>query len=146
LSVQLTPFHIAIQVRDIAEALHFYTEVLDCRKGRCAATWVDLDLYGHQLVCHLDPKLGKSGLIESNYSVVDGNAIPVPHCGVVLRMGQWNKLADKLGELSIDFIVEPTIRFEGQIGEQATLFFLDPSGNALEFKAFKDISSQLFAY
>jgi uncharacterized protein len=141
----LTPFHVALQVRDINEARHFYKTKLGCCEGRSAAHWVDFNLYGHQLVCHLNPALGLQGQIESHSNPVDGHGVPVPHCGVVLEMEDWTVLARRLQEHGIEFVVEPHIRFKGQPGEQATLFFLDPSGNALEFKAFKNITAQLFA-
>lgn len=141
----LTPFHIAVQVRDIAEARHFYTEVLGCAEGRSDPKWVDFNLYGHQFVCHLNPQLGKQGRLASHYNPVDGQSVPVPHCGVVLEMKLWNALAQRLKEHRVEFVVEPCIRFKGAVGEQATMFFLDPSGNALEFKSFHDIAEQLFA-
>ncbi|MGE0410328.1 MAG: VOC family protein [Amphiplicatus sp.] len=140
----VTPFHIAVQVRDIAEARRFYKDVLGCAEGRSDAAWVDFDLYGHQFVCHLNPHLGKDGKIASHYNPVDGQGVPVPHFGVVLEMGQWLALADRLRRRQMAFVIEPYIRFKGQPGEQATMFFLDPSGNALEFKSFKDIERQLF--
>lgn len=139
------PFHLAIQVRDISEARQFYGEILACSEGRSADTWVDFNLYGHQLVCHLNPTLGKNGKITSQYNPVDGHGVPVPHFGVVLDMEDWQKLSNKLQSLNIEFIIEPYIRFQGLPGEQATLFFLDPSGNAIEFKAFKNIEQELFA-
>jgi extradiol dioxygenase family protein len=141
----LTPFHIAVQVRDIEEARHFYTAVLGCTEGRSSAQWVDFNLFGHQFVCHLNPALGRSGRITSHYNPVDGHGVPVPHCGVVLEMERWQALARRLEQHQVKFVIEPYIRFKGEAGEQATLFFLDPSGNALEFKAFKDIDAQLFA-
>jgi extradiol dioxygenase family protein len=141
----LTPFHVALQVRDIGEARQFYKTVLGCAEGRSAAQWVDFNLFGHQLVCHLNPGLGPHGQISSHYNAVDGQGVPVPHCGVVLEMEDWEALAQRLNAHCVKFIVAPHIRFKGQSGEQATLFFLDPSGNALEFKAFKNITSQLFA-
>jgi len=141
----LTPFHVALQVRDIDETRHFYKTVLGCSEGRSAAQWVDFNLYGHQLVCHLNPALGPQGRLSSHYNPVDGHGVPVPHCGVVLEMQDWAALAQRLKEHQLKFVVEPYVRFEGQPGEQATLFFLDPSGNALEFKAFKNITEQLFA-
>ena len=141
----LTPFHIALQVRNIDEARHFYGDVLGCAKGRSDTHWVDFNLYGHQFVCHLNPNLGAGGRIASHYNPVDGHGVPVPHCGVVLEMDDWNALAEQLRARRVEFVVEPYIRFQGQPGEQATMFFLDPSGNALEFKSFKDIASQLFA-
>jgi extradiol dioxygenase family protein len=143
--MNLTPFHIAVQVRDIAEARHFYTEMLGCEEGRSDAAWVDFNLYGHQFVCHLNPKLGKDGRIASHYNPVDGQGVPVPHCGVVLEMKSWNELAQRLKDHRVEFLIEPCIRFKGAPGEQATMFFLDPSGNALEFKSFQDIGRQLFA-
>ena len=140
----LTPFHVALQVRDIDEARHFYTAVLGCAEGRSAAQWADFDLYGHQLVCHLNPSIGSQGRISAHHNSVDAHSVPVPHCGVVLAMDDWTMLAQRLKTHGIQFVVEPYIRFAGQPGEQATLFFMDPSGNALEFKAFKNIA-QLFA-
>ncbi len=141
----LNPFHLAIQVRDIAEARKFYFSVLGCSEGRSSDTWVDFNLYGHQLVCHLNPTLGSRGQVATHSNSVDGHGVPVPHFGVVLDMADWRQLTDRLREQCVEFIIEPYIRFEGQPGEQATMFFLDPSGNAIEFKAFKDIASQLFA-
>lgn len=140
----LTPFHIAIQVRDLAEARQFYGDILGCSAGRSAELWVDFNLFGHQFVCHLNPALGKDGKVMLHENAVDGHSVPVPHCGVVLHMQQWHALAERLREKGIEFLIEPCIRFQGQRGEQATMFFLDPSGNALEFKAFGDIESQLF--
>ena len=137
------PFHLAFQVRDIAEARTFYGGLLGCSEGRSAETWVDFNFFGHQVVCHLNPTLGPEGKIASHANPVDGHG--VPHFGVVLTMDRWNSLADRLREHNVEFVIEPYIRFEGQPGEQATMFFLDPSGNALEFKAFKDIETQLFA-
>ncbi len=133
----LTPFHLAIPVHDVAEAAAFYVDVLGCGVGRRGSTWVDLDLYGHQLVCHEAPR----GAESSN--PVDGDDVPVPHFGVVLTMDRWHQLAARLAG-RVAFVIEPHVRFEGEPGEQATLFFRDPSGNALEFKAFRDIDRQLF--
>jgi uncharacterized protein len=141
----LTPFHIAVQVRDIPEARRFYGDILGCPEGRSAEQWVDFNLFGHQFVCHLNPNLGKDGKLQSHYNPVDGHGVPVPHCGVVLEMPEWHALAQRVKGQGLTFVIEPHVRFAGQPGEQATLFFLDPSGNALEFKAFKDISSELFA-
>jgi len=141
----LTPFHVAIQVRDIAEARGFYKGVLGCAEGRSAAHWVDFDLYGHQFVCHLNPNLGKDGRIASHFNPVDGDSVPVPHCGVVLEIPEWNALAARLKGHGVEFVIEPHVRFAGAAGEQATLFLLDPSGNALEFKSFRNIAEQLFA-
>jgi extradiol dioxygenase family protein len=143
--MSLTPFHVALQVRDIDEARYFYKTVLGCSEGRSAAHWVDFNLYGHQLVCHQNPSLGPQGRIASHNNPVDGHGVPVPHCGVVLEMADWTTLAERLKQYQTKFIIEPHIRFKGEPGEQATLFFLDPSGNALEFKAFENIAAQLFA-
>lgn len=141
----LTPFHIAVQVRDLDEARHFYKDVIGCREGRSDAQWVDFDLFGHQFVCHLNAVLGRDGRIGAHYNAVDGHGVPVPHCGVVLEMPAWQALAERLRRHGVRFEIEPTIRFKGQPGEQATMFLFDPSGNALEFKAFNDIERQLFA-
>jgi uncharacterized protein len=141
----LTPFHIAVQVRDLDEARRFYKNLLDCSEGRSAADWVDFNLYGHQFVCHRNPALGRNGRIASHYNPVDGHGVPVPHCGVVLEMDEWQRLAERLRSHGVDFVIEPCIRFAGEAGEQATMFLLDPSGNALEFKAFRNIAAQLFA-
>ena len=141
----LTPFHIAVQVRDIEEARRFYTGVLGCTEGRSSDHWVDFNLYGHQFVCHLNPQLGPGGKLTSHYNPVDGQGVPVPHCGVVLHPAMWADLAARVRSHAIAFIVEPYTRFKGQTGEQSTMFFLDPSGNALEFKAFQDIEKELFA-
>lgn len=140
----LTPFHVALQVRDIAEARRFYGGVLGCTEGRSAPEWVDFDLYGHQLVCHLNPALGPGGRITSLFNPVDGHGVPVPHCGVVLEPSDWSELAARLQRHEVEWVVEPCIRFKGAPGEQSTLFILDPSGNALEFKSFRDLG-QLFA-
>ena len=143
--MQLTPFHVAVQVRDIAEARHFYKAIIGCAEGRSDASWVDFNLYGHQLVCHLNPSLGGQGRITSHFNPVDGHGVPVPHCGVVLETDEWTALAERLKQHEVRFVVEPHVRFKGTPGEQATMFLLDPSGNALEFKSFKDIARQLFA-
>ena len=135
----MTPrFHLAVPVDDLAAARAFYGGVLRCGEGRSAATWVDFDFYGHQLVAHLAPGAGH----ERN--IVDGDAVPVPHFGLVLARDDWEALRDRLHAASIRFEIEPHIRFAGQAGEQATMFVFDPAGNALEFKAFRDIG-QLFA-
>jgi len=141
----ITPFHLAIAVRDIDEARAFYVDILKCGVGRSSDEWIDLDLYGHQLVCHLDKSLGKDGKITHHVNPVDEHAVPIPHFGVVLEMSVWKELSEQLQD-KVNFIIEPYIRFEGQVGEQATMFFKDPSGNALEFKAFQDIEGQLFAH
>ena len=136
----LTPFHLAIPVHDVNVAREFYVDTLGCGVGRSSDKWVDLDLYGHQLVCH------ETGDVrpDADSNPVDGHDVPVPHFGVVLTMPVWRELADRLGKQGIKFIIEPYIRFEGQPGEQATMFFKDPSGNAIEFKAFADIDAELF--
>jgi len=136
------PFHLAIKVHDIAAARAFYGELLGCPEGRSAETWVDFDLFGHQLVCHVAPG---DRAADVHHNPVDGDQVPVPHFGVVLEMPAWEALAERLEQAGVDFVIEPHVRFRGQPGEQATLFFLDPSGNALEFKAFADIDGQLFA-
>jgi extradiol dioxygenase family protein len=140
----LTPFHVALQVRDIAEARRFYGEILGCAEGRSAPAWVDFNLYGHQLVCHLNPTLGPKGRIGALFNPVDGHGVPVPHCGVVLEPLEWSELAARLKRHEVEWVVEPYTRFKGAVGEQSTLFILDPSGNALEFKSFADLG-QLFA-
>jgi len=137
---QVQPFHIAFPVHDLALAREFYGGLLDCPEGRSSNEWIDFDLYGHQIVAHL--KAGHQA--DLHHNAVDSHAVPVPHFGVVLEMGQWEKLAARLKAAQIAFVIEPYVRFQGQVGEQATMFFFDPSGNALEFKAFADIS-QLFA-
>jgi hypothetical protein len=136
----LTPFHLAIPCRDVAEATAFYRDVLGCSLGRSSEDWIDLNLFGHQLVCHLDPGLGANGQVALVHSDVDAHAVPIPHFGVVLSMADWQDLADRLGGFGVQFVVEPYVRFQGKPGEQATLFFKDPSGNTLEFKAFKDLN------
>jgi extradiol dioxygenase family protein len=141
----LTPFHVAVQVRDIAEARAFYRQILGCSEGRSDTEWVDFNLFGHQYVCHLNASLGRDGKVGAHFNAVDGHGVPVPHCGVVLEMQEWDALAARLKAHGVRFVIEPYVRFKGAPGEQATMFLLDPSGNALEFKAFADIDSQLFA-
>ncbi|GAB5401191.1 MAG: VOC family protein [Aureisphaera sp.] len=136
----LSPFHLAIPVDDIPANRTFYREVLGCKEGRSSDHWVDFNFYGHQLVIHFKEKPS----VNEVRNPVDGKEVPVPHFGVVLSMDSFWELANKLEQHNISFIIEPYIRFEGQVGEQATMFFKDPSGNALEFKAFKNID-QLFA-
>jgi uncharacterized protein len=136
----MPPFHLAFPVNDIAAARAFYGELLGCPEGRSAADWVDFNFYGHQIVAHLAP--GESGHRQT--SEVDGDQVPVRHFGAVLAMAEWERLSKKLIAAGTRFVVEPHIRFKGEPGEQATMFFLDPSGNALEFKAFADIG-KLFA-
>ena len=137
-------FHVALLVRDIAEARDFYGRTLGCAEGRSSSDWVDFSLYGHQLVCHLNPALGPAGRITSHFNPVDGHGVPVPHCGVILNPVQWEALAARLRTTNVEWVIEPCTRFKGLPGEQSTLFILDPSGNALEFKAFADLG-QLFA-
>ena len=138
--MSLSPFHIAIPVHNLAECRKFYREVLNCEEGRSSDHWVDFNFFGHQLVIHYKPK-SVEGL---HANPVDGKQVPVPHYGVVLPWEEFQKFSDHIRDKGIEFIIEPYIRFEGQVGEQATMFFKDPAGNALEFKAFKDIE-QLFA-
>ena len=143
--MSLTPFHVAVQVRDIAEARRFYGGVLGCAEGRSAPEWVDFNLYGHQFVCHLNPALGPRGRLTSHFNPVDGHGVPVPHCGVVLEPADWQRLVERLQQHAIEWVIEPTTRFPDTPGEQSTLFILDPTGNALEFKSFRNIAGQLFA-
>ncbi|MEO9020589.1 MAG: VOC family protein [Ginsengibacter sp.] len=135
----LQPFHLAIPVKELKETRRFYNTVLNCEEGRSSERWVDLNFYGHQLVLHIAEQKE-----EAHSNPVDGHDVPVPHFGVVLTMNDWNELADRLKKQKIDFVIEPYIRFKGEVGEQATMFFKDPSGNALEFKAFQN-PDQLFA-
>jgi extradiol dioxygenase family protein len=138
----LTPFHIAFPVDDLDAARRFYGGVLGCPEGRSAAgEWIDFDLFGHQIVAHLVPRAAAR---VGGANPVDGHDVPVPHFGVVLDLGRWKALADRLRAAGVKFVIEPYVRFEGEVGEQATMFFLDPAGNALEFKAFADFG-QLFA-
>ena len=136
----LSPFHLAFPVHDIAEARRFYGEVLGCPEGRSAPDWVDFNFYGHQIVAHLAPD--ETGAAQLN--AVDGHGVPVRHFGIVLPMADWEAAAARLKDKGIKFVIEPYIRFKGEPGEQATMFFTDPSGNALEMKAFGDIT-RLFA-
>ncbi len=134
------PFHLAIPVSDVATCRTFYRDVMGCEEGRSSEHWVDFNFYGHQLVIHYKP--AKNSAVQSNE--VDGHNVPIPHFGVVLEWDTWTQLSESLKSKGMKFVIEPYVRFEGQVGEQATMFFLDPSGNALEFKAFKDMD-QLFA-
>jgi uncharacterized protein len=136
----IPPFHLAFPVNDLAEARQFYGDLLGCPEGRSSADWIDFNLFGHQIVAHLAP----SETTKISTSAVDGKNVPVRHFGVVLSMQQWETLANSLIEKQVNFAIEPYVRFKGEPGEQATMFFYDPSGNALEFKAFKDLN-QLFA-
>ncbi len=142
--MKLTPFHIAVQVRDIKESREFYGEILGLDEGRSDTNWVDYNMYGHQFVCHLNPNIGKDGKVDLHFNPVDRHSVPVPHAGVVLEMNDWIELSDRLTGKYLEFVIEPYIRFKGKTGEQATMFFLDPSGNALEFKSFKNIKVNLF--
>ena len=139
---ELTPFHLAIPVRDLASARAFYGNLLGCPEGRSADGWVDFDFFGHQLVCHV---VATAASDEPARSPVDGHDVPVPHFGMVLEMRDWEALAATLKKAGVAFVIEPHVRFRGQTGEQATMFLTDPSGNALEFKSFRDIEGQLFA-
>ncbi len=134
------PFHLAFPVDDLSAARRFYLDVLGCREGRSSDSWIDFDFFGHQIVTHLQPS-GKQPVASNP---VDGHDVPIPHFGVVLPWDEWIELSNRLQQQQVQFIIEPTIRFAGQVGEQATMFFRDPSGNALEFKAFRE-PSHLFA-
>ena len=136
----LAPFHIAFPVDDLAAARHFYGTVMGCPEGRSAADWIDFNLYGHQIVAH---RVERRAAVAGR-NPVDGHEVPVPHFGVVLPPADWQALADRLKGHGVEFVIEPHTRFAGQPGEQSTMFFLDPAGNALEFKAFADVG-QLFA-
>lgn len=136
------PFHLAIEAKDLTESRLFYGSLLGCEEGRSSSRWVDFNFFGHQLVCHL---ANDSSQFKKTHNPVDGQNVPVPHFGLVLEMAEWQELSARLKEADIEFIIEPHIRFKGEAGEQATLFLLDPSGNALEFKAFANPSEQLFA-
>jgi extradiol dioxygenase family protein len=136
----LPPFHLAFPVDDLAAARRFYGGLLGCPEGRSADHWVDFDLHGHQIVAHLAPDAVRSRATNP----VDGDDVPVPHFGVVLSMTQWEKLAERLVDAGVAFVIPPTVRFAGQAGEQATMFLLDPAGNALEFKAMANLK-KLFA-
>ena len=138
--MSLPPFHLAFPVDDLAAARRFYGVLLDCPEGRSADHWVDFDLFGHQIVAHLAPDRAP----RRSTNPVDGEDVPVPHFGVVLDKAEWEKLAARLTAAKIEFVIPPTVRFAGQPGEQATMFLLDPAGNALEFKAMAD-PANLFA-
>ena len=138
--MSLPPFHLAFPVDDLPAARRFYGQLLGCPEGRSSDQWIDFDLFGHQIVAHLAPDAVRA----RSTNPVDGEAVPVPHFGVVLPMAEWKQLAGKLQAAGTRFVIEPTVRFEGQPGEQATMFFLDPAGNALEFKAMAD-PAKLFA-
>jgi extradiol dioxygenase family protein len=136
---KLNPFHLAFPVDDLDQARHFYGTVLGCAEGRSSAQWIDFDLFGHQIVTHLAPKAS-----SAHHNPVDGHNVPVPHFGVVLDWDDFHAFAARIEATGITFQFAPSIRFKGQVGEQATMFFLDPAGNALEFKAFAD-PARLFA-
>lgn len=138
--MSIPPFHMAFPVRDIEETRQFYCDVLGCKQGRMTDHWIDIDFFGHQLSAHLrkDSEQGK------HTSEVDGISVPLQHFGAVLPWGEWEKLAERLKKAGTQFVIEPRIRYEGKVGEQMTMFFLDPSGNAMEFKAFRN-PAELFA-
>ena len=132
--IPLKPFHLAVPVHNLSECTSFYKDVLKMKEGRSSESWVDFNFFGHQFVIH---QTGKKTDVSTNS--VDGHGVPIPHFGVVLSMSEWEELASNLRNNNIKFVIEPYVRFKGEPGEQATMFFLDPSGNALEFKAFKDL-------
>ncbi len=136
----INPFHLAFPIKDIEETKKFYKSILGCKIGRESEVWVDFNFFGHQVSAHLKPE----ELSNAKKNKVDGKSVPVRHFGVVLDWKEWHSLSKKLQKLKIKFIIDPYIRFKGEVGEQATMFFLDPSGNALEFKSFKD-PKQLFS-
>lgn len=138
--MSLPPFHLAFPVHDLAAARAFYGGLMGCPEGRSSDEWIDFDFFGHQIVAHLSPSRSSDAAVNH----VDGHGVPVPHFGAVLPMAEWRTLANRLKAAGVEFAMEPTIRFAGQPGEQATMFFRDPSGNALEIKAFEDLRS-LFA-
>ena len=133
-------FHLAFPVDDLDKAREFYGGILECEEGRSSDCWIDFNLFGHQIVTHLAP--AEAGIRATND--VDADAVPIPHFGILLPMEDWRAFAEKLRSKNVEFIIEPKIRFEGEVGEQATMFFLDPAGNALEFKGFRDFS-KIFA-
>jgi extradiol dioxygenase family protein len=136
-TLTIPPFHLAFPVHDLAAARSFYGDLLGCPEGRSSPDWIDFNFYGHQIVAHLAPD--ETG--HKTTSAVDGHNVPVRHFGAVLPMAQWQALADKLTAADTPFVIEPHIRFKGEAGEQATMFFMDPSGNAIEFKAFADLEN-----
>ena len=136
----MPPFHLAFPVRDLEEARAFYGKLLGCPEGRSSPDWIDFDFHGHQIVAHLSP--AEAG--HRNTSAVDGDNVPVRHFGLVLPMDEWQRLAERFRAAGMEFVIEPYVRFQGQPGEQATMFLMDPFGNALEFKAFSD-PARLFA-
>lgn len=136
----LSPFHLAFPVHDLDEARRFYGSMLGCPEGRSSDKWIDFNFFGHQIVTHLVPTAKKSAATNP----VDGHGVPVPHFGVVLTMGAWTAAAERFKQEGVSFVIAPYIRFKGEVGEQATMFFLDPSGNAIEMKAFANLDN-LFA-
>jgi extradiol dioxygenase family protein len=136
----LRPFHIAFPVDDLEAARRFYGTVLGCPEGRSSERWIDFDLFGHQIVAHLRPASATQDQQKNGGNTVDGHEVPIPHFGVVLTQAQWKQLAERVRAAGVRFLIEPYTRFEGQTGEQSTMFFLDPAGNALEFKSFADLS------
>jgi extradiol dioxygenase family protein len=130
---KINPFHLAFPVDDLESARHFYGTILGCPEGRSSALWIDFNLFGHQIVTHLEPKKG-----VPHHNPVDGHDVPVPHFGVVLDWDEFHAFAERIRAAGVSFVIEPYARFEGQVGEQSTMFFLDPAGNALEFKSFLD--------
>ncbi len=133
---KLNPFHLAIPVRDLKKAISFYRDILELELGRTSQDWADFNFFGHQLVCHVS-----DNAIEKINNHVDGEDVPVPHFGVILSIDEYNEFVSKIKGKNINFIIKPTIRFKGQVGEQKTMFFRDPSGNAIEVKAFKDMKN-----
>lgn len=138
--MKINPFHLAFPVNDLKRTEQFYQHLLGCKIGRTSDKWIDFDFFGNQITAHLKPE----EVMAANKNIVDGKAVPVRHFGAILEWDQWHKLVGKLREEEINFVIEPYIRFKGEAGEQATMFFYDPSGNALEFKSFKDME-QIFA-
>ncbi|MEO0332373.1 MAG: VOC family protein [Bacteroidota bacterium] len=134
------PFHLAFPVSDLVDTRKFYEDLLGCSVGRTSERWIDFNFYGHQISAHLKPE----EVLKAQTNEVDGDQVPVRHFGAILDMKTWESLAERLKGVGIDFIIQPHVRFKGEVGEQATMFFLDPSGNALEFKAFQN-QSQIFA-
>ncbi|HMS45408.1 MAG TPA: VOC family protein [Alphaproteobacteria bacterium] len=140
----LSPFHLAIPVKDLTVTRAFYRDVLGLQEGRSSEKWVDFNFYGHQLVLHRVKKESADSKPDSAFNPVDGHDVPVPHFGLIVAWNEWPILVSRLSQHKVRFVIEPYIRFQGQVGEQATMFFYDPSSNALEFKSFKD-PSQIFA-
>jgi extradiol dioxygenase family protein len=144
MATEIPPFHLAIEVSDLPASRRFYGKLLQCAEGRSSDRWVDFNFFGHQLVCHQTHDVPPDHKDPAS-NPVDGHNVPVPHFGVVLDMETWSQMANRLRDAGVKFVIEPHTRFKGEAGEQATMFLIDPSGNALEFKAFRHIESQLFA-